>query len=177
LAPAPAAAAPEPAVQYSLHPPAAEPQSNRWYGWQTLATDGASFALVVGSISLGGGGDGGNSISSVLLLGAFGAYALGGPVVHLVHGNPGRAFASLGMRVGGPILLAFAGVAAENCGNQGGDFCGLGGALLGVTAGVITAVAVDAAVFAYDERPESRAAAPRFRLGLSPRGVVAFGTF
>jgi hypothetical protein len=171
-----APATPAPVAEESLHPPLADERPSRWYGWQTLAADGASLALIIGSISLADSG--GDSPSAALGWGAFGTYALGAPIIHLTHSNPGRGFASLGMRVGGPIVLGVIGALAENCSNNSREFCGVGGALLGASAGIIAAVAIDAAVFAYDDEPEGRhAAAPRFQLGISPRGVVASGTF
>jgi len=166
----PALAAPE---EESIHPLPETP--SRWYGWQTLATDGGAVVLIAASlVTIDGSRD---TASEALAWGAFGAYALGAPVVHFAHSNPGRGLGSVAMRIGGPIVLGLVGSELEDCGNGGGDFCGLGGALLGATAGIIGAVAVDAAVFAYDDQPESSASAPRFRLGLSPRGVVAAGTF
>ena len=170
----PAAAAPPAAVQ-SVHPGLGDETPSRWYGWQTLAADGMSLALTVGSIALAGSG--GEEPSSALGWGALGTYVLGGPILHFVHENPGRGFASLGMRVVGPIALGVIGAAAEDCANHGGDFCGLGGAVVGATMGIVAAITIDAAVFAYDDPPEGAALAPRFRLGLSPRGVVAFGAF
>jgi hypothetical protein len=134
-----------------------------------------SLALIVGSIALVDSG--GDSPSAALGWGALGTYTLGTPILHLVHENPGRAFASLGIRVGAPIALGVIGAAAEDCANHGGDFCGLGGALVGATMGIVAAVTIDAAVFAYDDPPEGTAVAPRFRVALSPRGVVAFGAF
>ncbi|MES1184562.1 MAG: hypothetical protein ABUL60_12155 [Myxococcales bacterium] len=178
--PAPAVATPppvaaRPAAVQSVHPGLGDETPSRWYGWQTLAADGMAVALTVGSIALAGSG--GEEPSSALGWGALGTYVLGAPVLHFVHENPGRGFASLGMRVVGPIALGVLGAAAEDCANHGGEFCGVGGAVVGATMGIVAAITIDAAVFAYDDPPEGAALAPRFRLGLSPRGVVAFGAF
>lgn len=172
MALAPAPAAPLPAEE-SIHPHPAADAPSRWYGWQTLAADGAALTLSVASIALSDASS--DAPSTALGWGAFGTYALGAPVLHVVHGNPGRGFASVGLRLGGPIVLAFLGASAESC--NGGDFCGFGGALVGVTTGILAAIAIDAALLAYDDAPEANAAVPRFQLGLSPRGVVASGTF
>lgn len=172
----PPAVPPAPAAlpeEESIHPLPERP--SRWYGWQTLATDGGAVLLIVASLSMNDANR--DTPTEALAWGAFGAYALGAPVVHFAHSNPGRGLGSVAMRVGGPILLGFVGSVLENCGNGGGEFCGLGGALLGATAGIVGAVVVDSAVFAYDDQPDSTASAPRFRLGLGPRGVVAAGTF
>lgn len=170
-----ASAAPVPVVEEAIHPFPTDETSSRWYGWQTLATDGAAVALVLASIATAGGS--GDSASGACGVGAVGVYALGAPAVHFVHGNPGRGFASLGIRVGAPVVLGFLGVEAENCGEHGGDFCGFGGALLGVSAGIIGAIAIDAAVLAYDDEPADSAYTSSFLLGIGPRGVVASGTF
>lgn len=183
-APAPAPAPPvvaqptpvAPPVDEAIHPLQPEERPRRWYGWQTLATDGSALLLIGASISTGSGNS--DSAAATFGFGALGAYALGGPIVHFAHANVGRGLASLGMRVGAPVLLGYAGVLLENCGNGGGEFCGLGGAVLGFSAGVISAVVIDSAVLAFDEGSgESEASGPRFQLGFSPRGVVAAGTF
>lgn len=153
---------------------AATPEKpSRWYGWQTLAADGGAAVLVLSAVSFD---QRPGSPSTALAFGALGTYALGGPIIHLVHQNYGRSAASLGMRVGGPILLAVTG-AVVACGDDHGEFCGLGAGLLGASLGVVTAITVDAAVFAYDDEPEPEAARPTLRLGFSARGVTAFGTF
>jgi hypothetical protein len=162
-------AAPRPPPRFAEEPP------SRWYGWQTLATDGAAVGLI--SASLATVDNGRNSPSSALAWGALGVYALGAPVMHFVHENPGRGLASFGMRVGGPIVLGFTGAVLEDCGGGGGDFCGLGGALIGTSLGIIGAVAVDAAVFAYDDQPENQVALRGLRIGFGPRGAIAFGDF
>jgi hypothetical protein len=160
-----------PTPQFSEEPP------SRWYGWQTLATDGAAIGLISASLATADN-NGRNSPSLALAWGALGAYALGAPVMHFVHENPGRGFASFGMRIGGPVVLGFTGALLENCRSGGHDLCGLGGALIGTGLGIIGAVAVDAAVFAYDDKPaENEAARRSFRIGFNPRGVVAFGNF
>ena len=101
-------------------PHSSEEAPSRWYGWQTLATDGAAIGLITASL-VTADNRGGRSPSSALAWGALGVYGLGAPVMHFVHENPGRGLASFGMR--------------------------------------------------------SQAASRRFRIGLGPRGVVAFGNF
>jgi hypothetical protein len=151
-------------------PPDAEPpRAKRWYGGYTLATDGAAVALALGGAALDRDGE-------LLLVGSVGAYLLGGPIVHLAHGNPGRSLLSLGMRAGLPVTLAFLGVAAEGCG-EGHDFCGYGGALIGFGVGLVSAVVIDAAAIARDEVEPTPAIAPA--LGVSREGawLGATGTF
>lgn len=82
-----------------------------------------------------------------LAIGWVAGYVLGAPIVHLAHGNGGRAAASLGLRVGVPALGALIGFAiAESdsdseCGNLGcvlnGVAMGAGGAVVGMAAAVL----------------------------------------
>lgn len=71
-----------------------------WYGWQMLIIDTAGLALVLGAFS---------GEEALLWTGA-GVQLVGGPVVHWAHGQLGRGFASLGLRVALPALGALAGV-------------------------------------------------------------------
>jgi hypothetical protein len=77
------------------------PPKRRWYGWQTLAMDGAALGL--GALALGtydGRGTGGALLGSA----AISYYALGAPALHLLRDHPGKAVASLSLRVGLPGL-------------------------------------------------------------------------
>jgi hypothetical protein len=58
------------------------------------------------------------------------------------------------LRAGLPIAFGAAGAKLEGC--SGGDFCGLGGAVLGGMLGIATAITVDAAVLGYEEVPVER---------------------
>ena len=69
-----------------------------WYGGPAVATEAASLgvllltdAVVVGHRSL---------FASPLLIAGLAGFALGGPVNHAVHGHLGRAWGSLGLRLG-----------------------------------------------------------------------------
>lgn len=74
---------------------APEPSREHWYGWQTLATDGAAasqFALAAGTHN-----------PAFLGLGV-GTFALGAPIVHLAHHRPWMALLDLGFRVVVPLI-------------------------------------------------------------------------
>jgi hypothetical protein len=114
-----------------------------WYGWQTLTTDGAAFTLAVAVAAVNEGG------KPVVGVTALATYLAGGPIVHAAHGNWGRAFGSLGLRLGAPIAGAFLGAALEDC--RGGDFCGFSGAAVGLVVGMGTAIVLDAAVLAREK--------------------------
>jgi hypothetical protein len=138
--------------------PREEPNERTWYGWQTLTTDGVSLAVALSAIP---------AESDELALTALGGYLLGGPIAHAAHDNWGRAFGSLGIRTGLPVLMALIGVWVEDC--HGGDFCGIGGTFVGGTVGVVGAVALDAAVLAYDDPPVEETSALRLNLALDFR--------
>jgi len=135
---------------------------SRWYGWQTLTADAVSLSAIVAGVALDDtrfGGDFG-------WLGLLG-YEFAPGVVHFVHRNPGRGFASFGLRLGLPLAGAFAGATfASNCDD---NLCEVSGAAVGVLVGMAGAIAIDAAVFAYDDPKPSAAR----RLGLVPLVSVA----
>ena len=178
-------------------PAAAGSNATRWYGWQTLAVDGA--LLTIGLLPLRPSD---SSANTAFALGWYGGYALGAPIVHWAHGHVGKGFGSLGMRLGGPLAGALLGVGValatgasfgvkDSSGNQlyvgTGDRIAEGGVILGMLAPVI----IDAAVLAR-EPVEGRSAvgsakrsagADGFRLTGGPvvlrggGGLSAGGTF
>jgi len=80
-----------------VNPPAAREASTpsrRWYGWQILLTDTASWTVALTGSDAG------------IVLGGLGL-AFGSAIVHQAHGHPGRAWGSFGMRAGS-LLLALA---------------------------------------------------------------------
>jgi hypothetical protein len=89
-------------------------------------------------------------------------YALGGPIVHFGHKNPGRGMASFALRVPMPILLA-AGTVAVVCKGGGGDFCGLV-AVPGALLGMAVAITIDAAALSNDWVPAEPADAGHWRV-------------
>jgi hypothetical protein len=113
-----------------------------WYGWQTLAVD-------VGAVALAGIATRQGSASLAYL--AIGSYALAAPIVHFAHGEGGRGGGSLGLRLGLPILVGFALSQAEQS-NCSGEFCGLGGLVVGAGLGVLTAIVLDASALAWHRR-------------------------
>lgn len=135
---------------------------SHWYGWQTLMVDGVSL-LVMPVVAAKA-----ESTSALYLV--VGGYALGGPVVHLAHGEIGRAAGSLGLRVAMPFLGALAGVMVQ--GDCRGDFGCISGAIIGGGLGVVAAVVIDSAVLAYerveDEPAVAKTPPKRSGVALSP---------
>jgi len=130
----------------------------RWYGWQTLTADGASLGVLILGTALGSRSESGDDLVALGLLG----YEFAPGIVHFTHRNVGRGFASFGIRLGMPLAGAFLGASlASGCNT---NLCEATGAGVGVLLGMGGAVAIDAALFAYDERKRSSAR----RLGLVP---------
>ncbi|MDB4933743.1 MAG: uncharacterized protein JWP87_715 [Labilithrix sp.] len=156
-APAPAPA-PDSGAQLAFAPPpyryaytgTARPTSTRrWYGWETLMADGISLVVVPAvAIAVVPSRNGDNGGTAVGLAAA--SYALAPPIVHLAHGRPGIAAASLGLRLGVPVGGAMLGAAVA--GDCGGSFCRLGPAAAGFVVGMVVATTIDAAVFAFEPR-------------------------
>lgn len=129
----------------------ASAHQRHWYGWQTLISDGASLAALLAGSAIGNDSKGNNTLAGLGLV----SYEFAPGVVHFAHGNVGRGFASFGLRLGLPLAGAFLGASlASGCNT---NLCEAGGAGVGILAGMGGAIAVDAAVFAYDDRKHSTA--------------------
>jgi hypothetical protein len=152
--------------------------TTEWYGWQTLAADGASLALFVGGVGTTAARSSGTS--SALLLGSLAVYSLGGPIIHFAHNRPGAALGSFGLRWGMPTVGTLLGVsfAYASCGksNDNGVCYGVYG-LLGLTVGTIGAIVVDSALLAREQVQVKFTAAKNFTwrpdLNVSPSSVSA----
>lgn len=168
----PACAGEPAAPSTAMEVPPAEPSATserRWYGYQTLAIDGAAVGFGV----LSGISDGRMS-RTVFDIAGVGTYLLGGPFVHLAHGHIGKGLGSFGIRVGAPLaclLIATMLGAAAAPNNDGG--AKLGGAVTGVEYGmlfgVVTASILDFAILAHEDVPRGTAADPNPRANPSAR--------
>jgi hypothetical protein len=145
------AAEPDPAVAPAAYLPAPAAQGEtvrEWYGYQNLGVDGAALALVFGGEAL----DDGTMFGAGLL-----GYALGSPIVHGHRGNGARAFGSAALRVGLPLLGGAIGIAADSdCRDSELCIAGVGVPLLGILAGMGSAILIDDLLLARDLRPASR---------------------
>jgi hypothetical protein len=130
-------------------PDVASGQRKVWYGWQTLLADGAALGFTMG-VAIGA------SEAPVALVGGTTLYAVGGPTVHFAHGNVGKGFVSFGLRVGLPAVGMLSGILLELATCSGSWGCGLVGGMVGLGAGGITAIVIDASVVAYDKVPTRR---------------------
>jgi hypothetical protein len=170
-------AAPAPA------PPAASEPSTHWYGYQTLALDGLALFLTLPAVSSSASGGSQASLGVI----ATGAYVLGGPIVHLVHGRPWVALADLGIRLALPVVAAILGAAVgltvpqQPCGDSSADRCpylpdGLvNGFLVGGAVGIAGSVVIDATLLAREpaapDAPTHVASSVLPVLALTPEGA------
>jgi hypothetical protein len=148
------------AIGYSRQPPSVPPASNqrplesapersepatRWYGWQIVPIDAVALSVIVAELALG---ERATPAPGIL---ALGAYALGGPVVHLAHGRSSTALGSVALRLALPAIGALVGSSLENCEN---DSC-TGGVptVYGGLAGAVPAMVLDSALLARAPLP------------------------
>jgi hypothetical protein len=120
-------------------------------------------AAVVGVSLLGSLSANNNAVPTLVI----GTYLLGSPAIHLAHDHGSRAVASLGLRLGLPLLGAMLGAGAA-CGGR--SSCGTDAAIavpaIGAVAGVLAASAID---LVYLGR-EDTIAAPRLSPTVSADG-------
>jgi hypothetical protein len=176
----PLTVAPEPlppqnpaAVAAPRQPPALEPprEYSRWYGWQTLLSDGAALSLLFAVGATLQNDNAGRLIGASLAM-----YMVGGPVIHATRGNWGRAAGSLGLRAGAPLLGGALGDSLQDCSGED-ELCGLTGALIGGTLGALTAMIVDSAALARETVRDPPLIVPSLRMGRSGTCVGVSGRF
>jgi hypothetical protein len=147
--PAPSGTAPEPAP------------ARVWYGWQTLIVDAGSVAIWSASFLPPGGSTG----NLVLEWGGVIPYVVGAPVVHGFHRRMGTVLGDVALRLALPTVGAFVGgvIASPHC-SSGDAFCLADGIIFGLYGGAGVAMALDAAVLAY-EKPRPSATSKNVRWG------------
>jgi hypothetical protein len=142
------------------------------YRLTLLANDAAAISLVITGAIL----EDNDTVTTALVAAGVGAYALGGPIIHLVHQQNARALQSFGLRVGlpGAGLLLATGMALS-CGDaEGSEWCVYGAVVIGGVAaigGILAAIIVDDAILgkAPKRQASKPAARPRsFQAGLAP---------
>jgi hypothetical protein len=124
---------------------------DRWYGWETLLVDAGAFGIFAAGIRLGSEGIAGT--------GAL-VYGAGPPVIHGLRGHAEMGAVDLMVRVFAPITLGAAGFAIDEASSPPCSptafVCirGLGGAAVGILAGYVGAVVLDAGFLAWDSAPK-----------------------
>jgi len=144
----------------------------RWYGWETLVVDAggiSAFLAAVGSSNRG--------MSTGLVELGLATYVLGAPIVHAAEGHPREAGLSVGLRLGAPLVGGLSGflLGGALCAKDDGDVpCPALTAALGILAGGVAAIAVDAEVLS-DEPEPSRPQVSHFAptLSVTKNGVSA----
>ncbi|HMF39352.1 MAG TPA: hypothetical protein VKQ32_01600 [Polyangia bacterium] len=150
--------------------PAAAPASGetRWYGWETMASDGTAIALWAAAAYLGdakytsGSFQTYQDMANLTAILGVGAYVLGGPVLHAQRGNwnsfGGSLVVRLGLPAAGILVGVLAGAAACGPGIDDEVPCPVVGGMLGVAAGALAAMIVDSAVLAREPVERDRGA-------------------
>jgi hypothetical protein len=172
--------APPSSVAVTPPPPLEAPreaETEPSYRWQIGVADASSLALLFTVTDRG-------ALAGGLL------YLLGGPIIHAVHGEPGRAVGSLGLRVALPVAGAFVGGALwwnsqdARCKNGDPDYCSDDefnvGALYGLGLGFLGAMVIDTAVLARPVplRKDAGATwAPQLAVAPGHLGVGVVGRF
>lgn len=137
-------------------------ETTRWYGWQTLAADGAALLLLGTAVDA-------TSEGPLILSGV--TYLFAAPVIHAVHGRSGAAFGSLALRMGAPI--AGAAIGASQCnGGEGEELRCIEPVVFGAMAGIAAAIALDAALLARETVTESPLSVSEVRVvpSITPTG-------
>jgi hypothetical protein len=91
-------------------------------------------------------------------------YFVVAPIIHAANGSVGRAFGSLGLRLGLPLGGALGGWILGRCAANNSEYTGdscTGSVALGLVGGFVGAIAVDAAVLAEKEVPVEDSPLPR----------------
>lgn len=133
-----------------------------WYGWQTLATDGAGIGLIVMGGALGYRGLAAGTATSI----GVGALFLGGPSVHVAHGRWGIGVLDFGLRLTLPLVGAALAGSMQCSGECGGPV---------VVASMIglAPIWIDAGILAHEDVPvESARHDARQRM---PRSLARLG--
>ena len=124
-------------------------RADEWYGYQTLISDAATVAVTYAlakSITR-------TTVPSIAV-GATG-YVVAPVTIHLVHGEPVRALASGGLRVGAPLVGGIVGGLITSKESDHGLLSGLVGVWIGAAIGLVSASVIDAAAIAYETKEDA----------------------
>ncbi len=135
-------------------------KEEHWYGWQVLAADAAGILGTAACVSFS------NADACII------PYFIAAPTVHLTHGRPMHALASVGARLAFPIAGAIVGAQVANCSARSDQFlCGLSEMAVGALIGTVVASVFDMAVLSTETR--ERPAATSSRLSFLSPNVTA----
>lgn len=109
------------------------------YGERILAIDATSDALIIAGMF---------AENEWPAYAGLAGHVLGGPIVHLVHGNNGAAALSIGTRVGLPVLGGYLG--SVICVDDDGFLRCIGSIAVGFAVGMLAAQIIDPAFIVPD---------------------------
>ena len=137
----------EPAAEEEVEA-APEPERRRYgYRWQIAISDAAAIAMSIGIDRIAADGGGRPGALATLTIAS---YFFTAPLIHGLHRQGMRALGSFALRAGLPLVLGIAG--EEIDGTPDCDHCSdtlrSEGKLIGLTVGVLIAMAVDNALLA-----------------------------
>src|ERR1700735_3738550 len=90
---APPAFADDPAPVTAATAPA---PATSWYGWEQLVADGGSALLAIRALGVSNSASGDASV--LLGMSSAGGYLVASPIIHGMHGNPGKAVLAVALR-------------------------------------------------------------------------------
>jgi hypothetical protein len=158
-----------PAAPAKSVPPVTAPSPPEYldYRLKLALADLSAIALVVGAIPAP------EVAKAPMVYSGLGLYLVGGPTIHVLHAQPIRALASVGMRVGFPIVGALPGLAlAAGCGDEicvlGGVFLGALGALVGAGAAIVVDGVALGRVPKYQVKADTQVDGGKRRLSAGP---------
>lgn len=119
---------------------------DEWYGWHIMPVDAASIGLIAYGVADG---------ESTAVFSGFAGYALGGPIVHLAHERWWESAGSLGLRLGLPLTGVLIANLLDSSGGNTFSAGGFANAMLWLTAGTVSAMALDYIFLAQKPTSES----------------------
>ncbi|GAC1579466.1 MAG: hypothetical protein NVS3B20_10420 [Polyangiales bacterium] len=144
-----------------------------WYGWQNMIVGHASLAVAAANLA--------GRTDPVWTLVPLSGYALGGPLVHLMHDHPIRAGVSFASNVGIPALRGLIGskmaagchsdttlFGTPNTDPRPGGWCQMGAMFTGILVGAIVAPIVDGLSLGWERTPNERSPAVSAKLQWQP---------
>ena len=188
------AAAPSSTAAPTVEERTAAADEERWYGAPAVMAEGGGLGLIiVGGVMTNQPGTSTPALGKDLIALGFAAWFLGPPVNHLANRHVGRAFGSLGMRLGAFVVPIAAGFLLSSAVNHGGGLLCTGDpppmncsgapvavAVLGALGSLVAVEVVDD-VYLARERVEPRAAnlrlIPRLRVGRDEAVLSLAATF
>lgn len=155
-----------------------QPPGLRSYRGLTIGADFAAVGMFFYGIS---------EDNEAVLKASIGTYVLASPIIHVAKGRVGSGLASLGMRLGFPLLGIYIGDALHTtpkCANDYYDDCYdediNGEAVLGAILGIGTAMVVDSVYLARGDKPKAAPQpqwSPTLRASQGGFALGAAGTF